>query len=99
MLLPYIWMNGIRRVEAMQKKSPTFKGVLYDKLKVRYEQTNNFYVNPKRSLETAKKDANQIFDVVEKWLGEGESMFALGTKTLTLGDVLLQCVLGRVYMN
>ena len=58
-----------------------------------------FYVNPKRSLETAQKDANQIFDVVEKWLGEGESMFALGTKTLTLGDVLLQCVLGRVYMN
>ena len=56
-------------------------------------------MNPKRSLETAQKDANQIFDVVEKWLGEGESMFALGTKTLTLGDVLLQCVLGRVYMN
>ena len=72
-------------------------------------------MNPKKSLETAKKDVNQIFDVVEKWLGEGESMFALfGTRnqnpSLTLGDVLLQCVLckaplrcvlgtGRVYMN
>lgn len=40
-----------------------------------------------------------MFDTVEKWLGEGESMFALGTKSLTLGDVLLQCVLGRVYMD
>lgn len=40
-----------------------------------------------------------MFDVVEKWLGEGESMFALGTKSVTLGDVLIQCVLGRVCMD
>lgn len=56
-LLPFFWMKGIDSIKALQKKEPTLKQVLDDKLKARYEQTNTLMVNRKTSLDKAKKDA------------------------------------------